>query len=82
MAPLHRAPTVGANRLKGHLRALCVVCHACRAVQAALFYPALDAGSIWSHLQTVEDTEALRQALSGLGLVGFVGDGAILPRKR
>jgi hypothetical protein len=54
----------------------------CRAVQAALFYPALDASSIWAHLQTVEDTEALRQALPGLGLVGFVGDGAILPRKR
>lgn len=54
----------------------------CRAVHAALFYPSLDGGSIWSHIQTVEDTEALRQALPGLGLVGFVGNGAILPRKR
>lgn len=45
-------------------------------------YPALDGSAIWRHITTVEDTEALRQALPGLGLVGFVGDGAILPRKR
>lgn len=51
-------------------------------MQAALFYPFLDGASIWAHLQTVEDTEALRAALPGLGLVGFVGTGAILPRKR
>lgn len=63
---------------------VCVPCAqpTCRAVQAALFYPSLDGPSIWSHLQTVEDTEALRAALPGLGLVGFVGTGAILPRKR
>lgn len=45
-------------------------------------YPALDGASIWRHITTVEDTEVLRAALPGLGLVGFVGDGAILPRKR
>lgn len=53
-----------------------------RAVRAALMYPALDAASIWRHITTVEDTQALRDALPGLGLVGFAGDGAILPRKR
>ncbi|WIA16375.1 hypothetical protein OEZ85_013071 [Tetradesmus obliquus] len=55
--------------------------HLARAVQAALMYPALDGASIWRHITTVEDTEVLRAALPGLGLVGFVGDGAILPRK-
>lgn len=64
---------------KFKMRALCFLY---RAVKAALFYPALDCNSIWSHLTTVEDTEALRAALPGLGLVGFVGNGAILPRKR
>jgi predicted ABC-class ATPase len=58
------------------------VCLCSRSVQAALFYPALDGNSIWTHLQAVEDTDALRQALPGVGLVGFVGNGAILPRKR
>lgn len=53
-----------------------------RAVRAALMYPALDAASIWRHISTVEDSQALRDALPGLGLVGFVGDGAVLPRKR
>ena len=28
----------------------------------------------------LQDTEALRDALSGMGLIAFVGDGAILPR--
>jgi predicted ABC-class ATPase len=45
-------------------------------------YPALDGAAIWSHITAVEDTEALRAALPGLGLVGFVGDGSTLPRKR
>ncbi|KAF6256247.1 hypothetical protein COO60DRAFT_1640911 [Scenedesmus sp. NREL 46B-D3] len=55
--------------------------HLARAVQSALLYPALDGAAIWRHVTTMEDTEALRAALPGLGVVGFVGDGAILPRK-
>lgn len=59
-----------------------LLCPPDRAVNASLLHPSLDSAAIWHHLQTVEDTEALRAALPGLGLVGFVGDGAILPRKR
>ena len=33
-----------------------------------------------SHLHRMQDTEALRGALPGLGLIAFVGDGAVLPR--
>jgi len=51
-----------------------------RAVSTSLFCQVLDESAIWSHIQTVEDTDALRRALPGLGLVGFVGDGSILPR--
>ena len=33
-----------------------------------------------AHVECVEDTQALRDQLPGLGLVAFVGDGAVLPR--
>lgn len=33
-----------------------------------------------AHVECVEDTAALRDQLSSLGLVAFVGDGSILPR--
>ncbi len=40
----------------------------------------MDTAAIWRHLQTVEDSQALRNTLPGMGLVAFVGDGAVLPR--
>ena len=51
------------------------------AVEAALLFPALDAGALRRHLETVEDSVALRDALDARGLVAFVADGARLPRR-
>lgn len=37
--------------------------------------------SLQTHLDTVEDQQALREALAERGLIAFVADGAILPRE-
>lgn len=42
---------------------------------------AFDAGDLLLHAETNEDADALRAQLSGAGLVAFVADGAILPRR-
>nr|WP_314178640.1 ABC-ATPase domain-containing protein [Streptomyces sp. DSM 40971] len=56
----------------------------CRAVPEiagrALRYASLDAAAVDAFVETVEDSDALRGALPGLGLVAFVADGAVLPR--
>lgn len=45
-----------------------------------MYFDSQDARALRRHVDCVEDTEALRNALPGLGLVAFVGNGAILPR--
>lgn len=62
-------------------RAADIVGGLCEAVEGSLFYKSLDAAALQSHIEAVEDQDALRKQLSGLGLVAFVGNGAILPRK-
>jgi predicted ABC-class ATPase len=52
-----------------------------RYVQSGLLYAQLDRRALQAHVECVEDTQALREQLPGLGLVAFVGDGSILPRK-
>ncbi|GAA4137726.1 ABC-ATPase domain-containing protein [Actinomadura keratinilytica] len=52
-----------------------------RLVDRALRYAALDAEKMWEFVATVEDSAALRAALSEMGLVAFVADGALLPRR-
>ncbi|GAB4823091.1 hypothetical protein N2152v2_010137 [Parachlorella kessleri] len=52
-----------------------------RYVHTGLLYAQQDAEALRRQVACVEDTEALRAALPGLGLVAFVGDGSILPRK-
>eukprot|EP00927_Polykrikos_kofoidii_P068197 TRINITY_DN63565_c0_g1_i1.p1 TRINITY_DN63565_c0_g1~~TRINITY_DN63565_c0_g1_i1.p1 ORF type:complete len:691 (-),score=151.14 TRINITY_DN63565_c0_g1_i1:78-2150(-) len=51
------------------------------AVQGSLFFKSLDSEVLQKHIETVEDQEALRSALSSMGLIAFVANGAILPRK-
>lgn len=51
-----------------------------RYVRAGLYYSEQDAAALQRHVACVEDTQALRDALPGLGLVAFIGNGAILPR--
>ncbi|MFB2882139.1 ABC-ATPase domain-containing protein [Floridanema aerugineum] len=50
-------------------------------VNLALKYQRLDAKKIQRHVETVEDADWLRQELVNKGLVAFVADGAILPRR-
>jgi predicted ABC-class ATPase len=49
-------------------------------VAGSLLYTSLDSAQLYSHIETVEDADYLRERLSGLGLIAFVGDGAVLPR--
>lgn len=50
-------------------------------VRASLCYASLDARLFEEHVTLAEDQEAIRAALERQGLVAFVGEGAILPRR-
>ena len=50
-------------------------------VDRSLFFAALDSEALRRHLDTNEDADALREALPARGLVAFVADGAVLPRR-
>lgn len=50
-------------------------------VKDSLFYSSLDSKSVFQHLELNEDADFLRNALSEKGLISFVADGAILPRR-
>ncbi|KAL4436891.1 hypothetical protein ABPG75_004030 [Micractinium tetrahymenae] len=52
-----------------------------RYVHRGLLYSQVDQQRLQAHVECVEDTQALRDQLPSLGLVAFVGDGSILPRK-
>ena len=52
-----------------------------RLAEAALRHRSLDAAALRAHVALHRDQEALRDQLAGRGLVAFVGDGAILPRR-
>lgn len=52
-----------------------------RLVERALVFTSLDASHLWTHIRSVEDQEQLRGLLKDAGLVGFIRDGAILPRE-
>lgn len=60
-------------------RLLCKVLPA--AVDATLRWQALDQKAVREFVACVEDASALREKLDGLGLVAFVADGSILPRR-
>jgi predicted ABC-class ATPase len=50
-------------------------------VEQTLFYKSLDGAALQRHSDTVEDAEALRNQLPERGLIAFIADGAILPRR-
>ncbi|RLN98026.1 hypothetical protein BBJ28_00016316, partial [Nothophytophthora sp. Chile5] len=52
-----------------------------RLVQRSLVLSSLDVSHLWTHLQCIEDQETLRGMLKDAGLVGFIRDGAVLPRE-
>ncbi|MBB5158174.1 ABC-ATPase domain-containing protein [Saccharopolyspora phatthalungensis] len=51
------------------------------AVQAALRWATAEQGRLQEFVHSIEDTDALRRMLPQLGLVAFVADGAMLPRR-
>lgn len=69
------------RRVKGRAAAQLLCEDLPRCVDAALLRDAWDDPTIRRHLDTVEDARALRAHLAGAGLVAFVADGAILPRR-
>ncbi|MDH7594435.1 MAG: ABC-ATPase domain-containing protein [Methanomicrobiales archaeon] len=52
-----------------------------RIVEGSLFFSAYDRDRLHRHVLTCEDACAIRSQLPSLGLVAFVADGAILPRR-
>ena len=59
-----------------------LVCEAVpAAVDASLPFEALDADRAYRHVLAVEDARALRDQLPGRGLVSFVANGSVLPRR-
>lgn len=52
-----------------------------RIVEASLFLVRLELTALETHLQTAEDSDTLRNHLAARGLVAFVADGALLPRR-
>ncbi len=52
-----------------------------KVVEEALFFHKLDRRSLYLHILTAEDADWLREQLPKRGLVAFVADGSILPRR-
>lgn len=50
-------------------------------VDKALHYKSLPADKLDQHVKTAEDQHALREQLTSLGLVAFVANGSLLPRR-
>ena len=52
-----------------------------RIVESALHLSANNRGALYRHIKTAEDADWLRARLADHGLVTFVADGAVLPRR-
>ena len=50
-------------------------------VDSALLFASCDAAHLDAHLRSVEDQKAARDQLAAKGLVAFVADGSVLPRR-
>lgn len=69
------------RKIKGHAAAKLACDVLPPAVAACLVWDAIDQDEAWRVVRSVEDATTLRDRLPELGLVGFVADGAILPRR-
>ena len=69
------------RRIQGRRAARLLTEELPRLAEAALRHRSLDAPALRAHVALHRDQEALRDQLAGRGLVAFVGDGAILPRR-
>lgn len=52
-----------------------------QVVRAALVYKNLPANEFVTHVNCIEDQSNLRESLGDLGLIAFLADGALLPRR-
>jgi predicted ABC-class ATPase len=52
-----------------------------RLVEASLLFKNLDPAALYCHIETSEDADELRGKLAPLGLVSFVAEGSVLPRR-
>lgn len=69
------------RRILGH-QAVMLLCEKLPDVVAgSLYFSAVNPEDMKRHLNAAQDAKALRAALDELGLVGFVADGSILPRR-
>ncbi len=50
-------------------------------VEAALFFKSLDRNPLVKHIQVAEDQDAMRKELKEKGLIAFIANGSILPRR-
>lgn len=71
----------GGRRIHGHAAARMLTEDLPDAVDQALLYRNLDGDAATAQVTLLRDQEALRGQLAELGLVAFVGNGAILPRQ-
>jgi predicted ABC-class ATPase len=63
-------------------QAIAVLCEDIpKIVESSLFYENLDPQKIEEQIKVVEDADYIRQQLSPKGLVAFIANGAILPRR-
>ncbi len=73
-------PATG-RRVRGR-EAAELLCHVLpRLVLEATVRGEIDLGALRTHVETVEDATWLREQVTAAGLVAFVADGAILPRR-
>ena len=69
------------RRVRGR-QAAAMLCHDVpKIVNNALKYASIDKKRLGAHLDAAEDADILRTKLPELGLVAFVADGSILPRR-
>jgi predicted ABC-class ATPase len=73
-------PAAG-RRILGRKAGSLLLDHLPRIVRAAAHAAELDLDALERHAAAVEDQDALRRSLVDAGLVAFVGNGAILPRR-
>ena len=52
-----------------------------KIVSESMYYSAYKQSKVYNHLQTYENAEFIRENLESKGLVAFIADGSILPRR-
>ncbi|MDZ5077164.1 ABC-ATPase domain-containing protein [Nesterenkonia sp. HG001] len=78
---LHVALPASGRRIRGRAAARLLTETLPRIVESTLRHEALEAEALREHVTLHRDQQQLRHQLAEAGLVAFVGDGAVLPRR-